>query len=82
MIGPMILAPHTNEAGSGHMRQIPVLNSSGGRRGPSSDRGKPILQFRELEPDWERYNAWRASLIEPYSKWMKRRKQLRLDEAL
>ena len=57
------------------MAQIPVLHEAGDRTGR-----KPILQFKELEPDWQRYNSWRASLIESYANWFKRWKKLHLDE--
>jgi hypothetical protein len=55
--------------------QIPVLRESGGGTGR-----QPIVQIKELEPDWQRYNSWRASLIESYATWLKRWKQLRLNE--
>lgn len=58
------------------MAQIPVLHEVGDPTGR-----KPIVQFKELEPDWQRYNCWRASLIESYSNWLKRWKRLRLDQA-
>jgi hypothetical protein len=58
------------------MAQIPVLRESGGGTGR-----QPIVQIKELEPDWQRYNSWRASLIESYATWLKRWKQLRLDQA-
>jgi hypothetical protein len=57
------------------MAQIPVLHEVGDPTGR-----KPIVQFKELEPDWQRYNCWRASLIESYANWLKRWKRLRLDE--
>jgi hypothetical protein len=62
------------------MVQIPVLLEVTAETSSPPSRGKPILELKELEPDWERYNAWRASLIESYSGWLKRRRQLRLDE--
>jgi|GEM_PF-4966968 len=41
--------------------------------------GQPIMKLKELEPDWGRYNAWRASLRnEPYQKWRKRMMQKQL----
>ena len=64
------------------MVQIPVLLEMATETNSRVSRGKPILQLKELEPDWERYNAWRASLIESYSQWLKRRRQLRLDDSL
>ncbi len=63
------------------MVQVPVLREVSAETNPRVNRGKPILELKELEPDWERYNAWRASLIESYSQWLKRRRKLRLDEA-
>ena len=46
---------------------IPVLYEAGNRTGK-----KPIIQVKELEPDWPRYNCWRASLVESYADWLKR----------
>ncbi len=63
------------------MLKIPVLHEVTAQSDPRTVRGKPILQLKELEPDWERYNAWRASLIESYSQWLKRRRQFRIDDA-
>ena len=60
------------------MVQIPVLQEMTADW-TSRSRGKPILQMKELEPDWERYNAWRASLLESYTQWLKRRRQFGLD---
>jgi hypothetical protein len=61
------------------MIRIPVLTELAVSTDRStSHRPKPILQIKELEPDWERYNAWRASLIESYSNWAKRRKKFLL----
>jgi len=62
------------------MARIPVLREASAHSHSSNDRAQPILQLKELEPDWERYNAWRASLIESYSQWLKRRRKLRLDD--
>ena len=58
------------------MTLIPVLREvlPAPRLGPR--RGRPIMEFKELEPDWERYNAWRASLIESYAHWRRRQRQL------
>ena len=64
------------------MLQIPVLREVTDEPDSWVGRGKPILQLKELEPDWERYNAWRASLIESYAQWLKRRRQFHLDDAL
>ena len=64
------------------MMQIPVLQEVAAEPDSQPRRGKPILQLKELEPDWERYNAWRASLIESYSQWLKRRRQFGLDDKL
>jgi len=58
------------------MAQIPVLRETGGGTGR-----QPIVQLKELEPDWQRYNSWRASLIESYATWLKRWKQLRINES-
>ena len=60
--------------------RIPVLQEVTAEWMLRSNRGKPILQMKELEPDWERYNAWRASLIESYTQWLKRRRQFGLDD--
>jgi hypothetical protein len=62
------------------MVRIPVLHEMTGESNLRSSRGKPILQMKELEPDWERYNAWRASLVESYTQWLKRRRQFGLDD--
>ena len=62
--------------GRRYMAQIPVL-----READDGTGRQPIVQFKELEPDWQRYNSWRASLIESYSQWLQRWKRLRLDEA-
>ena len=58
------------------MAQIPVLREAGDGTGR-----QPIVQIKELEPDWQRYNSWRASLIESYAQWLKRWKRLGLDGA-
>jgi hypothetical protein len=58
------------------MAHIPVLHEAGDRTAR-----KPIIQFKELEPDWQRYNSWRASLIESYANWLRRWKRLQLDKA-
>ncbi len=58
------------------MAQIPFLREAGDGTGR-----QPILQLKELEPDWQRHNSWRASWIESYANWFKRWKRLRLDEA-
>jgi hypothetical protein len=58
------------------MAQIPVLHEAGNRTSR-----KPIIQFKELEPDWQRYNSWRASLVESYANWFKRWKRLHLGES-
>jgi len=58
------------------MAHIPVLHEAGDRTAR-----KPIIQFKELEPDWQRYNSWRASLIESYANWLRRWKRLQLDQA-
>ncbi len=57
------------------MAQIPVLREPGDGTGR-----QPIVQLKELEPDWQRYNCWRASLVESYSHWLKRWKRFRLDQ--
>jgi hypothetical protein len=62
------------------MMHIPVLHEVIVETSLRSSRGKPILQMKELEPDWERYDAWRASLIESYTQWLKRRHQFGLDD--
>jgi hypothetical protein len=56
------------------MAQIPVLRETGDGAGRQH-----IVQIKELEPDWQRYNSWRASLIESYANWLKRWKRLHLD---
>ena len=56
------------------MAQIPILREIGDGAGR-----QPIVQIKELEPDWQRYNSWRASLIESYANWLKRWKRLHLD---
>ena len=61
------------------MAQMPVLQEFTPPPGPSR-RGQPILQIKELEPDWGRYNAWRASLIESYSAWFKRWRRWRFPD--
>jgi hypothetical protein len=61
------------------MPQMPVLRELATETNSQMRRGKPILELKELEPDWERYNAWRASLVESYSQWLKRRRKLGLD---
>jgi hypothetical protein len=61
------------------MPQMPVLRELATETNSQMRRGKPILELKELEPDWERYNAWRASLVESYSQWLKRRHKLGLD---
>jgi len=58
------------------MAQIPVLREAADGTGR-----QPIVQLKELEPDWQRYNSWRASLVESYANWLKRWKRLRLDES-
>jgi hypothetical protein len=58
------------------MAQIPVL-----READDGTGRQPIVQLKELEPDWQRYNSWRASLIESYAHWFKRWKRLRLDQS-
>jgi hypothetical protein len=62
------------------MMHIPVLHEVTAETNLRSSRGKPILQMKELEPDWERYDAWRASLVESYTQWLKRRRQFGLDD--
>jgi hypothetical protein len=62
------------------MMQIPVIREVTAEPNLVPSRGRPILQMKELEPDWERYNAWRASLIESYTQWRKRRRQFGLDD--
>lgn len=62
------------------MAHIPVLTEYDGDARLSPQPGKPIIQIKELEPDWERYNVWKASLIESYSTWRKRWQQLHLGQ--
>lgn len=62
------------------MAHIPVLTESAGDGGFAPQPGKPIIQLKDLEPDWERYNEWRASLVESYSGWRKRWRQFHLDQ--
>jgi len=62
------------------MLQIPVLHEVNADANSVTSRGKPIIELKELEPDWERYNAWRASLVESYASWLERRKKFRLDD--
>jgi hypothetical protein len=57
------------------MAHIPVLREFGDGAGR-----QPIVQLKELEPDWQRYNSWRASLIESYANWLKRWKRLHLGQ--
>jgi hypothetical protein len=50
--------------------QIPVITvRPSGTPGPARSRlglgALPILQFKELEVDYERYHAWKASLKRP-----------------
>jgi hypothetical protein len=33
---------------------------------------QPIISFKELEPDLERYNVWKASLSDKWPKRMRR----------
>ena len=51
------------------LRGAPVEYNGYGAVQPS---GAPIMQLKELEPDWGRYNAWRHSLQEPYWDWRNR----------
>ncbi|MCI0534407.1 MAG: hypothetical protein L0Z50_04190 [Verrucomicrobiales bacterium] len=51
------------------LRGVPVEHNGYGAVQPS---GAPIMQLKELEPDWGRYNAWRHSLQEPYWDWRNR----------
>jgi hypothetical protein len=57
------------------MAHIPVLREIGDGAGR-----QPIVQIKELEPDWQRYNSWRASLIESHANWLKRWKRLHLGQ--
>jgi hypothetical protein len=57
------------------MRIIPCLRGAPAEyNGASSAQpsGAPIMQLKELEPDWGRYNAWKHSLQEPYWDWRNR----------
>ncbi len=51
------------------LRGAPVEYNGYGAVQPS---GAPIMQLKELEPDWGRYNAWKHSLQEPYWDWRNR----------
>jgi hypothetical protein len=65
----------SDDSASGRPKlNIPVLHEAGDRTAR-----KPIIQFKELEPDWQRYNSWRASLIESYTNWLRRWKRLYQD---
>ena len=65
------------------LRGAPIEHNGYGAVQPS---GAPIMQLKELEPDWGRYNAWKHSLQEPYWDWRNRilrhREQKRGGESL